>query len=868
MTSILQDLRYAFRRLIKDRRFTLAAVAALALGIGATSAVFTIVNAVLLRSLPFDEPDRVMWVGTRDGQSREFGVSSPDYEDWRRATRTFSGISIIFMNPMNVSADDRAPDRYDGVFISANGFALIGARAAIGRGFIEEDDRPGAPSVMLLSHTVWQSRYGGDQSVIGRTVRVNSEPSTIVGVMPPGMQFPFNTQVWLPMSQMPAAQVRGGRQGRMMMGYGRLADGMTIEQARTEMTGITAQLAKDYPDSNKDITATVTPFSEQVIGNQIRVLFWSLMGAVAFVLLIACANVANLLLARASDRSREIAVRVSIGATRWRIVKQLLVESVLLAFVAGVAGLGLAYFGVRVVRREHPGHRQTVLDAVHDGPRRLRILRGGVPAHRHRVRPGAGDLRVADERQRSDEGWRTLWIGRLPRPALDDGPHRGRADVDRRAALGRGAHDAELSEPLSHGHRRRHVAAGGHAADFSFAFVRDDRIAGALPAAARRAAHRHQRHRGREHDELPAVSRRVPSPSRDRGPPELGAAACRVDGGDRVEVLRCARRAPAARPRLCRHRRRARPRGDDHQPAAGRHVFSGEDPIGRRIRLINDGNMPGAPKFYGATVVGIAPIIRQRGFERDPDPVVYITHAQNFGMQMAASLIVRARSDPAAVTALLRQEVTAMDPDVPVTNIRTMEEILARSRWPQRTFGTMFLAFAVIAMVLAAVGLYSVTSYSVSQRTQEIGIRMALGAEEKQVRWLILRRGMVQLGVGLVLGLAGAVGTGRLLQGMLVGTGSADPLTLISISRGADLGGGDGLLLAGAPRDAARSGEGVEVRIVKQSRESRVSPDRESGSRIESKSRKSRRVEESEESRRVEESGSRGSRACRAGLVF
>ncbi len=782
MTSILQDLRYAFRRLIKDRRFTLAAVAALALGIGATSAVFTIVNAVLLRSLPFDEPDRVMWVGTRDGQSREFGVSTPDYEDWRRATRTFSGISIIFPTPMNVSADDRAPDRYDGVFISANGLALIGARAAIGRGFIEEDDRPGAPSVMLLSHTVWQSRYGGDQSVIGRTVRVNSEPSTIVGVMPPGMQFPFNTQVWLPMSQMPAAQVRGGRQGRMMMAYGRLADSMTIEQARTEMTGIAAQLAKDYPDSNKDMTATVTPFSEQVIGTQIRVLFWSLMGAVAFVLLIACANVANLLLARASDRSREIAVRVSIGATRWRIVKQLLVESVLLAFVAGVAGLGLAYFGVRwfdantqdigkpywmvftmdptvfaffagvclltgIVFGLAPAiyvSRTSVSEVMKDGGRagsagfRARRWTTGLIVAELTLTvvllSGAGlMMRSFLNLYRMDIGVDT---SRLVAMQLIF-PSRSYATIESRALFLQ-----RLDERLT-GISTIEGASTTNYLPFQGASLRRLEIEG-RPASTQ--------------------------------PPVVSMVAIGTKYFDALGV------------RLLRGRAFAPTDGEPGREAMiinqrlADMYFPGEDPIGRRIRLINDGNMPGAPKFYGATVVGVAPIIRQRGFERDPDPIVYITHAQNFGMQMAAAIIVRARSSPAAVTALLRQEVTAMDPDVPVTNIRTMDEILARSRWPQRTFGTMFLAFAIIAMVLAAVGLYSVTSYSVSQRTQEIGIRMALGAEEKQVRWLILRRGMVQLGIGLVLGLAGAVGTGRLLQGMLVGTGSADPLTLISIS--------------------------------------------------------------------------------------
>ena len=347
MGSILQDLRFAARRLVKDRRLTLAAVAALALGIGATSAVFTLVNAVLLRNLPFDEPERIMWLGTRDAQNRDFGVSLEDFEDWRRASRTFDGMSLIVMSQFNFSADERPSDQYDGAYISANGFTLIGVEPALGRGFSDDDGRPGAAAVVLLSHSVWQNRYGGDRSILGRAIRVNSEPATVVGVMPEGMQFPFTTEVWQPLSQMPAAMVRGGRRGRLLIAYGRLAQGRSAEQAGSELSNIASRLAVEYPDTNKGITAVVTPFGEQVIGRPIRILFWSLMGAVGFVLVIACATVANLLLARAADRSREIAVRLSIGATRWRIVRQLLVESVLLAFVAGIAGLGLAYLGVR-----------------------------------------------------------------------------------------------------------------------------------------------------------------------------------------------------------------------------------------------------------------------------------------------------------------------------------------------------------------------------------------------------------------------------------------------------------------------------------------------------------------------------------------
>src|SRR5712671_1054282 len=346
MQSMLQDLRFALRRLIKDRWFTLAAIAALALGIGANSAVFTLVNAVLLRGLPVDHPDRIMWVDSRDQLGRGRGVSFQDFEDWRAASRTFNGLTLVQNGTMIISGDDRLPESYPGGFISANAFDVIGVKAALGRGFLPEDDASNAPAVALISGGIWKSRYASDPSIIGKAVRVNTIPATIVGVMPDGFKWPFQSEVWVPMSQR-SPVFRGPRQARNFMAYGRLTDGVTLEQARSEMKNIAAQLSGQYQDSNKDLTAQVTPFLDFVLGTQIKTIFWSLMGAVAFVLLIACSNVANLLLARAAHRAREIAVRVSLGATRGRVVRQLLVESVLLACVSGIVGLGLAYAGIR-----------------------------------------------------------------------------------------------------------------------------------------------------------------------------------------------------------------------------------------------------------------------------------------------------------------------------------------------------------------------------------------------------------------------------------------------------------------------------------------------------------------------------------------
>ncbi len=784
MGGLIKDLQFGARRLLKDRRFTLAAVAALALGIGANSAVFTLVNAVLLRSLPFDQPDRIMWLGTSDAQKREFGVSLEDFEDWRRASRTFDGMALVVQRPVNLSADERSPEQYDGAYLSYNGFSLIGARPTLGRGFLADDDRPGAPEVVVLSHEVWQNRYGADASAVGRTIRVDLEPATIIGVMPEGVRFPFDTDLWLSMSQMPRAAVVGGRGGRLLIAYGRLAPGVRIEQARSEMTNITAQLASEYPDTNKGVSAVVRPFAEQVVGRQIRVIFWSLMGAVGFVLLIACANVANLLLARASDRSREIAVRLSIGATRWRIVRQLLVESVLLASISGVAGLGFAYLGVRWFDANlqdvgRPYWMVFSMDAKVFAFFALVCFATGI----------VFGLAPA------------LYVSRTSvADVLKDGGRSGSAGLRaRRWTTALIIVELALTIVLLSG-------AGLMLRSFLYLYRVDlgfdpsrlvamqlvfpARTYSSLEARALFLDRLDERLKGISAIEGASSSNYLPargaSPRRlaIEGRPELDAGQPAMVGMVAVSpgyFGTLGIRMQRGRAFVANDGRPGREAMIVNEQLAAMY-FPGEDPIGKRIRLINDGAIPGAPRFYAGAIVGVSSMIRQRPFLQGPDPVVYITHAQNQLMALQANLLVRARGNPAGVVPLLRQEISAMDPDVPVANIRTMNEILAQARWPQRVFATMFTLFGLIAIVLAAVGLYAITAYSVAQRTVEIGIRMALGADREQMWWLVLRRGMVQVAVGLVLGLAGAVAAGRLLQNLLVGTGPSDPLTLVVIS--------------------------------------------------------------------------------------
>jgi putative ABC transport system permease protein len=780
--NLWQDIRFAVRLLMKDRWFTAVAALALALGIGVNATVFTFVNAVLIRGLPINDPDRVMVVGTRDGRNRDRGMSYPDFEDYRRATRAFSGLAAYSGQTMNVSDEGRTPERFQGPYISANAFKLIGQPALLGRDFLAEDDRPGAAPVVILGNGVWKNRYGSDPAVIGRTIKVNDVPAIVIGVMPEGIRFPQNADLWLPLVHMPRLSEQK-RDNRNLETFGRMADGVTRQQAQSELNTIAAKLRADYPDTNKDVTASVMTFNERANGGPIRLVFLSLMGAVGFVLLIACANVANLLLARSATRAREMSVRISLGATRWRIVRQLLVESVLLSIVSGIFGLGLAYIGVRLFDAAtqdvgKPYWIQFTMDAqvlaffaavclgtgivfglapaLHVSKTDLNeVLKEGGRSGSSGVRArrwtsvlivaelaltmvllaGAGlMMRSFLTLYRLDVGVETkhLLTMRLALPAQKyPTPERRRAFFDRldqrlAGAAGIQAGTITTNMPLGGGNPRLleiegHPLAPGEQAQTVTQVMIGPRY---FESVGLRIV------RGRTFDDLDGTS------------------------GHETAVI--------------------------NQRFATMH-FGTEDPIGRRIKLTNDGPVaPGTPVPTWVTIVGISPTIRQRNMqEPQPDPVVYVPlRAQAPGFAM---LLVRAQGDPAALTSLMREEVRAVDPDLPLFGILTMDQQLAQARWPFRVFGSMFAIFALIALALSAVGLYAVTAYSVAQRTQEIGVRMALGAQAAQVWWLVVRRGLVQLAIGLTIGLAGAFGVGQLLQSLLVQTSTRDPATLVSI---------------------------------------------------------------------------------------
>jgi len=342
---MLRDLRYALHIIAKDRWYSAVAVIALSLGIGVNATVFTLVNAILIRGLPYENADRLYMLDSQRKDDR-IGVSVADLDDWRTQAKSFEGLAAFNGNGVNVSDDRSAPENVRSTALTSNAFTLIAQRPLLGRDFLPQDERTGAEPVALLGYKLWKRRYAEDRGILGKTLRLDGKPATIIGVMPQGMEFPTGAELWVPI--VPTDQQRK-RDYRFMAVFGLMKEDVSREQAQTELNGIAQRLATAFPDTNKDVTRiAVQTFNERFNGGKIRTVMLAMMGAVGFVLLIACANVANLQLTRSVKRTREVAVRIALGATRWRVVRQLLVESVLLGVMGGVIGFGLASVGVRL----------------------------------------------------------------------------------------------------------------------------------------------------------------------------------------------------------------------------------------------------------------------------------------------------------------------------------------------------------------------------------------------------------------------------------------------------------------------------------------------------------------------------------------
>ncbi|MCU1384149.1 MAG: hypothetical protein JWL71_2846 [Acidobacteria bacterium] len=786
--TLWQDLRYAARLLVKDRWFTAVAATALALGIGVNATMFTIVNAVLIRGLPFTHPERIISIGMLDARARPAGVSRLDFLDWRDGSRAFSGLSLFLPSQINVSDEGRPPEQFQGTYQSPNMFDLIGQHPVMGRNFSAADDSPGAAPVVIIGNGIWKSRYGGDPNILTRSIKVNSVIAAVIGVMAPDMKFPFNNELWLPVGMLPPELSASKRNVRNFQALGRLGDGVTLAQARAEIETMVAKLATDYPDSNKYFRADVMTFDQRVAPPQLRLIFLSLMGAVAFVLLIAIANVANLLLGRAAGRSREIAVRVSLGASRWRIVRQLLVESVLLAAISGAIGLALAVLGIKwfdsVVTSDvgKPYWMTFTLDPI------VFAFLGAVCLATGVLFGLAPALHVSktDINEVMKEG----------------GGGRGGTGGPRARRWTSALIVAEIALTLV-------LLAGAgfmmrsfmtlYRMDLGFETSRLLTMRLSLPLSKypkgepRTALYQHLEER------LRGVSA-IQSAALTTNPPMFGGflRQMTIDGrpaaaGERALDVTVVSVSAGYFDTLGVRLIRGRTFNDaDGTPGHESTVvnqrfvamhFPGEDPLGRRITLVDGTPVRAYDVSPNAvvTIVGVVPTVRQRNFqEPDPDPVAYLPYRAD--PQRFVTLIVRSASEPSRITPLVREEMRAIEPDLPLFQVQTMDALMAQLRFSFRVFGSMFAIFAVIALVLSAVGLYAVTAYSVSQRTQEIGVRMALGAQATQVLWLVMRRALWQLAIGLPIGVAGAFAVGRLMQSVLAQTSGRDPLTIAAIA--------------------------------------------------------------------------------------
>jgi putative ABC transport system permease protein len=775
--SLLQDLRFALRLLVKDRWFTTAVVVALALGVGVNTTVFTVINGWNLRDLPVDEPGRLMHLGTRDAQGRPRGVSYLDFLDWRDGSRTFTGLAAYADTSVNLGVESRPADHLAGCFVSANAFSVLRERPIVGRDFRPEDDRLGAAPVIIIGHGVWTERLGADPSTIGRTIRVNGAPATIVGVMPPGFMFPYLAEIWQPIAQMPdlAAQPRDARAIGV---FGRLADGVTLAEARAELSAFGTALAAQFPATNQGVQGTVTKFTEQYFGSITDGPPLILMVAVGFVLLIACANAANLLLARAASRAPEISLRRALGASRGRIVRQLFVESLLLAALAGVFGFLLAWPLTRAIAAETadfglPYWARITFDGRVFGfvsaiCVATALVFGLAPAWKL-SRAGTAE-RLRDAARTTSEGPRSrrwmsgLLVGEIALSVI----LLASAGLLIRSARALYAADqtidvsnlvtARLSlPPGQYGTPQERIA---------FYEQLELRLA-SIPSMSSAAIG----------TALPffGATRRDMVLDSDLDPAAAGTRSAQTlaIGSRYFETLGLSMRRGRsfdARDGLP---------GQETAIVNERFVtmyLPGPDAIGRRIRLIDSGSSRASSAPL--TIVGIAPTIRHTP-ARDASPVVYLP----FRAQPAATMeiMMRSRANSTASVSLLREEVRTLDADVPLYNISTLERLSQQSRWTQRALSSMLGLFAAIATLLSAMGLYAITTYSISRRTSEIGIRMALGAQRLQVSWLFLRGTLVHVGLGLTIGLAGAVAMGQVLRGVLVQTNPLDPFTFASV---------------------------------------------------------------------------------------
>lgn len=775
--DFLNDLRFAFRLLLKNPGFTLVTVIALALGIGANTAIFSVVNAVLLRPLPYKNPERLVMVwedATKTGHPRDTPTAA-NFIDWRNQNQVFEGMAAINEENYNLTGAGE-PERLDGLRVSASLFPLLGVEPRLGRVFTAAEDQPGSQRVVLLSYGLWQRRFGGDPGIAGKPITLNGQSYVVVGVMPAQFQFPTSdNQIWVPIAF--SSEEAADRELHNLQVVARLKPGVTLAQAQAEMSTIATRLQQQYPETNTDIGAVVTSLHEQLVGN-IKPILLILLGTVGLVLLIACANVANLLLARAAVRQKEIAVRVALGARRLRLIRQFLTESIVLSMLGGVIGLVLAYTGLVLLRTFIPEDilqaREISMDLKVLGFTAIISVATGVIFG---LAPALQAFRIKQS-ETLKEGGRdaaTGGSGKRLRSVLVT------AEVAISLVLLIGAglliNSFLRLRNVDPGFRSDHLLTMRIVMPLSkyldrprrLAFYNDvlqrvQSLAGVRSAAIT--------------TNLPLYHQGNEMAVRIQGRPELPPAqqptvVIRIVSPGYFDTMTI----PLLNGRKLSDQDIATtPRVAVISETMARTFWPNEDPVGKRFGI---GEIESGPRWFN--IVGVVKDVRQMQLTADPKPQAYLTYLQ-VGFFDSRDLVVKTDVDPASMAATIRNAVWEIDKDQPVSNVQTMETILADSIAQQRFSMVLLAIFAGVALVLAAVGIYGVMSYSVAQRTREIGIRMALGAQTAAVLKLALGYGMKLVLIGIAIGLIGAFALTRLMSTLLFGVTATDPITFALIS--------------------------------------------------------------------------------------
>jgi putative ABC transport system permease protein len=791
MKALIDDLRYSIRILLKTPGFTAVAVLTLMLGIGGNTAIFSIINGVLINwGAAFKEPDKLVMVWKFRSDSGIWATTPADYRDWRDQAKSFDQIGAYYYSNFNLT-NRGEPEKILGASITANLFPILGVKPAQGRTFLQHEEQWGSHHVVILSHNFWKSHFN-NQNALGQTLNLSGDTYTVIGIMPPGAWF-ANTraELWLPFAFAPN-DPSNNRRNHFVYSVARLKQGVTLEAARSEMKSIARQLEQAYPE-NRGLSAEVTSLREQILGN-VKPMLVILLAAVGFVLLISCANVANLLLVKAAHRKREMAIRISLGATGARLVRQLLCESILLSLLGGVLGLGLATWGVGLLMKLVPVNIPRIHEvAIHTDVKVLMftiglsvitgILFGLIPA----LQATKLDLNESlKESSRSSSGIH----GRNTRNSLVI------SEVALALVLLAGAglmirsfiqlHHADL------GIRQENVltlqvelpeATANDAAKTATFFKQVLPRIDSLPGVVAAGLTSHLPVSGGGQTKYFTVDgRTLPTKLED-----VPLVSLRQEGSNSFSAMGVQMR-----------KGRAFNERDNQQgvrvaiinEALAHRFFPNEDPIGKQFsmewpeHLAPPDSLPKSGRFPRWTIVGVAANVQYRNLNEPQELVVHVPYLQRDQQTMGwapSFLVVRAKGDPLALAAAVRDQVWSVSRNQPVSNILTMEQLVQGS-FKQSGFAVTILAiFAALALLLAALGIYGVMSYLVAQRTNEIGIRMALGANRKDVMNLILKHGITLAIVGVVIGIVASFALTRLMSDLLFGVSPTDPATFIVI---------------------------------------------------------------------------------------